>query len=163
MSYTKVQVGIAVGAALLMLIGFFGYLMWLNNQPPVLGRSETRDPLSGIPDSIKLNPLRDRASERAAGKFLRALHDGKCKEELSDWEKDYRRKYASFICDSEAHHPLLSWEVAEWEDSPPLRILHYRGKRLNAPGLKGTYTDLFSVTLDSRDGPWVVTKYEAIY
>lgn len=163
MSYTKVQIGIAVGGALLMLIGFFGYLMWLNNQPPVLGRSETRDPLSGIPDSIKLNPLRDRASERAAGKFLKALRDGKCKEKLSDWEQDYRRKYATFICDSESRHPLISWEVAEWEDSPPLRILRYRGKRLNAPGQKSTYTDLVSVTLDSRDGDWVVTKYEAIY
>lgn len=163
MSYTKVQIGIAVGGALLMLIGFFGYLMWLNNQPPVLGRSETRDPLSGIPDSIRLNPLRDRASERAAGKFLKALRDGKCKEQLSDWEQDYRHKYATFICDSESRHPLISWEVAEWEDSPPLRILRYRGKRLNAPGQKSTYTDLFSVTLDSRDGEWVVTKYEAIY
>lgn len=163
MSYTKVQIGIAAGAALLMLIGFFGYLMWLNNQPPVLSRSETHDPLSGIPDSIKLNPLRDRSSERAAGKFLKGLRDGKCSEELSDWEHDYRRKYASFICDSEAQHPLLSWEVAEWEDSPPLRILRYRGKRLNARGQKSTYTDLFSVTLDSRDGDWQVTKYEAIY
>lgn len=163
MSYTKVQIGIAVGAALLMLIGFFGYLMWLNNQPPVLGRSETRDPLSGIPDSIKLNPLRDRTSERTAGKFLKALRDGKCKEQLSDWEQDYRRKYATFICDSESRHPLISWEVAEWEDSPPLRILRFRGKRLNAPGQRATYTDLFSVTLDSRDGEWTVTKYEAIY
>ncbi len=163
MAYSKTQIGIAVGGAVLMLIGFFGYLMWLNNQPPVLGRSESRDPLSGIPDSIKLNPLRDRSSERAAAKFLRALRDGKCKEELVDWEKGYRRKYATFICDSESRHPLLSWEVAEWEDSPPLRILHYRGKRRNSPDQKGTYTDLFSVTLDNREGQWEVTKYEAIY
>jgi hypothetical protein len=163
MSYSKLQIGIAAGAAVLMLILFFGYLVWLNNQPPVLARSETHDPLSGIPDSIKLNPLRDRASERVANQFLRALRDGKCKEQLEDWEKDYRRKYATFICESEARHPLISWDVAEWEDSPPLRILRYRGTRHTAMGQKATYTDLFSVTLDSRDGQWNVTKYEAIY
>jgi hypothetical protein len=163
MSYSKLQIGIAIGAAVLMLIVFFGYLIWLDNQPPVLARSETRDPLSGIPDYIKLNPLRDRTSERVAGKFLRALRDGKCKEELEGWQKDYRRKYATFICESEAQHPLVSWEVAEWEDSPPLRILRYRGTRRPAPGQKTTYTDLFSVTLDNRDGEWTVSKYEAIY
>jgi hypothetical protein len=163
MSYSKAQIGIAVGAAVLMLMVFFGYLIWLNNQPPVLARSETQDPLSGIPDSIKLNPLRDRASERVANKFLRALRDGKCQEALEDWKKDYRRKYAGFICDSESQHPLVSWAVAEWEDSPPLRILRYRGTRHTAPGQRATYTDLFSLTLDSRDGDWTVTKYEAIY
>lgn len=57
MAYSKMQIGIAIGAAMLMLIVFFGYLIWLNNQPPVLERSESRDPLSGIPDSIKLNPF----------------------------------------------------------------------------------------------------------
>ncbi|MBV8894157.1 MAG: hypothetical protein JO266_19665 [Acidobacteria bacterium] len=163
MPYSKLHIGIAVGLAVLMLIVFFGYLIWLNNQPPVLARSETHDPLSGIPDSIKLNPLRDRSSERVANRFLRALREGKCKQELESWEKDYRRKYASFICDSETEHPLVSWEVAEWEDSPPLRMLRYRGTRRASPGQKTTYTELFSVTLDSRDGDWIVTKYEAIY
>jgi len=53
--------------------------------------------------------------------------------------------------------------VVDWEDAPPLRILHYRGKRYNAPGQKGTYKDLFSVTLDNRPGEWVVSRYDAIY
>ena len=63
-------------------------------------------------------------------------------------------KYAAFICDSEAKHPLLSWEIADWEDTPPLRILHYRGKRRNGPDQKGTYKELFSVTLESKGGQW---------
>ena len=146
-----------------MLFVFLGYLIWLNNQGPVLARSEDHDPLSGIPNSISLNPLRDRESERAANKFIRAMRDGKCKEELADWQKDYRRKYAAFICDSEGRHPLISWELAEWEDAPPLRILHYRGKRYNAPGQPGTYTELFAVTVDHRTGEWVASKYEAMY
>ena len=58
---------------------------------------------------------------------------------------------------------LLSWEIADWEDTPPLRILHYRGKRRNGPDQKGTYKELFSVTLESRGGQWVVTKYDAMY
>src|SRR5207253_2951764 len=81
-------------------------LAWLNNQGPVLGRSEDHDPLSGVPNSITLNPLRDRASEHAASKFIRAMRDGNCHEELAKWAKDYRRKYAAFICDSEAQRPL---------------------------------------------------------
>ncbi|MBZ5720887.1 MAG: hypothetical protein LAO03_10955 [Acidobacteriia bacterium] len=163
MEFSRTQIGIAVGAGLLLVVIFFGYLIWLNNQGPVLSRSEDRDPLSGVPNSISLNPLRDRAAERVATKFIRAMHDGQCQELLADWEKDYRRKYAAFICDSEAQHPLISWEVADWEDAPPLRILQYRGKRHNPPGQKGTYHELFSVTLEKKDGDWVVTKYDAMY
>ena len=64
MEFSRNQVGIAVGAGVLLLIIFFGYLIHLNGQGPVLGRSEDRDPLSDVPNSISLNPLRDRTSER---------------------------------------------------------------------------------------------------
>src|SRR5271157_2429272 len=106
MGSSRTQVWIAAGAGILVLLIFFGYLIWLNNQGPVLSRSEDRDPLSGVPNSISMNPLRDRSSERVAAQFIRALRDGKCRQELAQWEHDYRKKYASFICDSEAQHPL---------------------------------------------------------
>ena len=160
MKFSKMQIMIAVGAGVLVLIGFFGYLMWLNNQPPVLAKSPEVDPLTKIPLSIDLNPLRDRASEHAAGEFLRSMRDGKCKAQLTDWEKDYRKKYAAFICDSEAKHPLISWKIVDWEDDPPLRILQYKAKRRSDDG---TYEGLVSVTLDSRSGDWVVTKYDSLY
>lgn len=160
MNFSKTQIAIAAGAGALILIVFFGYLMWLNNQPPVLARSEDLDPLTKVPLSISLNPLRDRSSERAAGEFLRAMREGKCKAELADWEKDYRKKYAAFICNSEATHPLISWKVVNWEDDPPLRILEYKAKRRDNGS---TYEDLMSVTLDSRTGDWVVTKYDSLY
>ena len=163
MEFSRNQIGIAAGSGVLLLLIFFGYLIHLNGQGPVLDRSEERDPLSGIPISISLNPLRDRTSEREAAKFIRSMRDGNCKEELAAWAKDYRKKYAAFICDSEAQHPLLSWEVADWEDTPPLRILHYRGKRRNAPDKKITYKELFSVTMENKSGQWVVTKYDAMY
>jgi hypothetical protein len=163
MEYSRNQIAIAVGAGALLVLIFFGYLIWLDHQGPVLSRSEDRDPLSGVPNSISLNPLRDRASERAAAEFIRALRDGKCNEELAEWERDYRKKYATFICTSEAQHPLLSWKIADWEDRPPLRILQYRGKRLSSPGQKSTYQELFSITVEKQDGRWVVTKYDALY
>jgi hypothetical protein len=163
MGFSRTQIGIAVGAGVLVLLIFFGYLIWLNGQGPVLARSEDRDPLNGTPTSISLNPLRDRSSERVAAKYLDALRDGHCQEQLEQWEKDYRKKYAKFICDSETQHPLVSWKVVDWEDAPPLRILHYRGKRLNAPGQPGTYKELFSLTLENKDGEWMVTKYDAMY
>lgn len=163
MGFSRNQVAIAAGAGVLLVLIFLGYLNWLNNQGPVLSRSDDRDPLSGIPNSISLNPLRDRTSEHVAAKFIRAMRDGECKQELAQWERDYRRKYAAFICDSETHHPLLSWRLVEWEDAPPLRILHYSGRRRNAPDQNGTYRELFSVTLESKEGQWVVTKYDAMY
>lgn len=163
MEFSRTQIGIAVGAGVLLVLVFLGYLLWLNDQGPVLSRSIDRDPLSGIPNSIDLNPLRDRSSERAATQFIRAMRDGHCQEELADWEKDYRKKYARFICESEAEHPLVSWQLVEWEDTPPLRILQYRGKRRNTPGQKGAYKELFSVTLEKKDGEWVVTKYDSMY
>jgi hypothetical protein len=160
MKFSKLHIAIAVGAALLLLCGFFGYLFWLNAQPPVLAKSPEVDPLTKIPLTLDLNPMRDRSSERAANGFLRAMRDGKCKDELVDWEKDYRAKRAAFICDSETKHPLLAWKIADWEDTPPLRILSFTGKRRNeASG----YQDLISVTLDSRTGEWVVSSYDALY
>lgn len=163
MEVSRTQIWIAAGAGAILLIVFFGYLIWLNGQGPVLSRSEERDPLSGVPNSISLNPLRDRSSERAATRFIRAMKDGDCKEELVDWEKDYRKKYAAFICSSESQHPLVGWKIVDWQDTPPLRILQYRGKRLDTPGEKDTYSELFSVTLEREDGQWTVTKYDAMY
>lgn len=163
MGFSRTQIAIAVGAGVLVLFIFFGYLMWLNDQGPVLSRSEERDPLSGIPNSISLNPLRDRTTERLAAKYLDAMRDGHCQEQLAAWEKDYRKKYAAFICESEAQHPLLSWKVVDWEDAPPLRILHYRGRRRKGPDQTATYKELFSVTLEDKDGQWEVTKYDALY
>jgi hypothetical protein len=163
MNFTRKHLYMAVGAGALLVLIFFGYLVWLNNQGPLLGRSEERDPLSGIPNSIRLNPLRDHTSEKAAAGFMRSMKDGKCREELSQWEHDYRRKYAAFICDSEEKHPLIGWQLVDWEDRPPLRILHYRGKRLNAPGDSTAYSGLMSVTLEKKSGQWDVTKYDALY
>jgi hypothetical protein len=158
--FSKTQIAIAAGGGALILLAFFGYLMWLNSQPPVLARSEQVDPLTKVPLQLKLNPLRDHASERSANEFLRSMRDGRCQQELSKWQKDYRARYAAFICDSEAKHPLVSWKIVDWEDRPPLRILHYSGQRQNeAPEIE----ELLSVTLDSRSGEWVVTKYESLY
>jgi hypothetical protein len=154
MAFTRTQIGIAVGAAALLVFGFLGYIWWLSGQGPVLAKSEDRDPLSGLPVSIRMNPLRDRTIEHSANKFLYELRDGHC---------NYRKKYAHFICDSEAQHPLLSWELADWESAPPLTILHYRGKRRNGNGQTGTYKELFTVTTENKSGHWVVTKYDAMY
>jgi len=163
MEFSRTQIAIAAGAGVLILMIFFGYLFWLNGQGPVLSRSDEKDPLSGIPVDISLNPMRDRTSEHVAAKYLDAMRDGRCQEQLADWGKDYRKKYAKFICGSETQHPLLTWKLVEWEDAPPLRILHYRGKRRTTPNQKGTYQELFSVTLENQDGNWVVTKYDAMY
>jgi hypothetical protein len=51
----------------------------------------------------------------------------------------------------------------EWEDAPPLVILYYRGQRYSTTAQDATYKDLFSVTLEKRDAPWAVTKYDAFY
>jgi hypothetical protein len=162
MQFSKTQIAIAVGAGFLVLLGFFMYLMWLNGQPPVLAKSPEIDPLTKVPLSIKLNPLRDRSSEHAANEFLRAMRDGHCNDQLAEWEKDYRKRYAAFICDSEAKHPLVGWRIVDWEDRPPLRILHYSGKRRNE-GEGAGYEELLSVTLDNRSGEWLVTKYDSLY
>ncbi|MGO8796865.1 MAG: hypothetical protein ACLQLC_18740 [Candidatus Sulfotelmatobacter sp.] len=163
MGFTRTQLAIAVGASALLVFGFLGYIWWLSNQGPVLARSEERDSLTGLPLSIKMNPLRDRTIEHSANAFLRQIHDGHCDQLLADWEHDYRKKYAHFICNSEAQHPLLSWELAEWQSAPPLTILQYRGKRLTHTGQPETYQELFTVTTENKDGHWVVTKYDAMY
>ena len=163
MQATQNQIYIAIGVGVFIVLICLGYVNWLSHQPPVLAKSVERDSLTGVPDSIKLNPMRDRSSEKAAVVFIRAMRDGHCEQQLAGWEKDYRRKYAAFICDSETKHPLIGWQLVDWEDQPPLRILHYRGKRLNTPGAPSTYSELFSITLEHDYGDWQVTKYDAMY
>jgi hypothetical protein len=165
MAFTRTQIGIAVGAAVLLVLVFVGYLWWLSNKGPVLARSDDHDPLTGLPLEIKLNPLRDRSTERAANKFLGELRDGRCDELLNRWEHDYHKKYARYICKSESEHPLLSWELVDWEDAPPLIILHYRGKRLSnaGPARPGIDQDLLTLTLAHEGADWTVTKYDAMY
>jgi len=165
MAFTKTQIGIAVGAGALLVLVFLGYLWWLNNQGPVLARSDDHDPLTGLPLTIKMNPLRDRSTERAANKFLRDMRDGHCDDLLNKWEHDYHKKYAHFICGSEAQHPLVSWELVDWEDAPPFVILHYRSKRLSnaGPDHPGVDQDLFSLTMENKAGQWGVSKYDAMY
>jgi len=165
MAFTKTQIGIAVGTGALLVFGFVGYLWWLSNQGPVLARSEEKDSLTGLPITIKMNPLRDRSTEKAANKFLREMRDGHCDDLLQKWEHDYHKKYARYICKSETDHPLLSWELADWEDAPPLVILHYRGKRPSnaGPNQAGIDNDQFTLTVENQAGQWVVTKYDALY
>jgi hypothetical protein len=161
MAVTRTQIGIAVGAGFLLVLVFVGYLWWLSNQGPVLARSEDHDPLTGLPVSIKMNPLRDRSTEKAANAFLRELSNGHCDDLLNKWEHDYHKKYAKYICSSEAEHPLLSWKLVEWEEAPPLIILHYRGTRQASAGQ--TDQELFTITTEHKGSDWVVTKYDAMY
>ena len=165
MQFSKTHLGIAIGAASLLVLVFVGYLWWLSNQPPVLARSEEHDPLTQMPLSITMNPFRDRTVERTAADFIREMRDGNCRKVLAQWEKkkDYRKKRAEFICDSESQHPLISWNLVEWEDAPPLIILHYKGQRYSSPAQEATYKDLFSVTEENKDGRWMVTKYDSFY
>jgi hypothetical protein len=163
MAVSKTHLGIAVAFASLLIAVFLGYLLWLSNQPPVLSRSEERDPLTKMPISITMNPLRDRTVERTANDFAAQMRDGNCRQVLADWERDYRKKRADFLCDSERQHPLISWSLVEWEDAPPLIILHYKGQRYSTPEQDSTYKDLFSVTEEKRNADWVVTKYDSFY
>ena len=163
MQASKTHLAIALGSAGLLVVVFIGYLMWLSNQPPVLARSEERDPLTHMPLSITMNPLRDRTLEHTANTFIAEMRDGKCTDLLADWEKDYRKKRAKFICESETQHPLIRWNIVEWEDAPPLVILYYKGERYSDQTQQATYKDLFSVTLEHKDGPYAVTKYDAFY
>ena len=150
------------GAVVFALLYVVGYLIWLANQPSVLARSETKDPLSGYPTKVELNPLRDRAPERSAEKVIRDMRDGHCREQLAGWLKDYRRQYATFICDSEQQHPLVSWKLFDREEDPPLVMLHYRARRKDSASSE-PYTEDLWVTTQNRGGAWEVTKYGAYY
>ncbi len=163
MRFSRIHIAIAFGSAGLLVLVFLGYLYWLSSQPPVLSRSEERDPLTNMPVSITMNPFRDRTIERVANRFISQIREGNCRGLLAQWEHDYRRKRADFLCTSEAQHPLISWNLVEWEDAPPLVILHFRGQRYSTPSQDATYKELFSVTEEKKDDGWVVTKYDAFY
>ncbi len=163
MHFSRAHLAIAFGSAGLLVLVFLGYLYWLSNQPPVLARSVERDPLTQMPISITMNPFRDRTIERTANNFIGQMRDGNCRKLLTQWEHDYRKKRAEFLCNSETQHPLIAWNLVEWEDAPPLVILHFKGERYSTPAQDATYKDLFSVTEEKKDEGWAVTKYDSFY
>jgi len=163
MRFSRAHIAIAVIFAGLLVLASLGYLYWLSSQPPVLSRSEERDPLTQMPVSITMNPFRDRTIERTANSFISELREGNCRTLLAQWGRDYRKKRADFLCSHEAQHPLISWNLVQWEDAPPLVILHYKGQRYSSPSQDATYKDLFSVTEEKKETGWVVTKYDALY
>jgi hypothetical protein len=163
MQFSRAHLAIALGTASLLVLVFLGYLYWLSGQPPVLSRSEERDPLTKMPVSITMNPFRDRTIERTANAFVAEMRDGNCRQLLAVWEKDYRKKRADFLCTSEVQHPLIAWNLVEWEDAPPLVMLYYKGQRYSSPSHDATYKDLFSITEEKKDSGWVVTKYDSFY
>ena len=97
MQFSRAHLAIALGSAGLLVLVFLGYLYWLSNQPPVLSRSEERDPLTQMPIGITMNPFRDRTIERTANRFISEMRDGNCRKLLAQWEKDYRKKRADFL------------------------------------------------------------------
>ena len=163
MAFTRTQIGIAVGAGVLLVLVFVGYLWWLSDQGPVLARSENRDPLTGLPVSIKMNPLRDRSTEKAANKFLRELArrtlrrsavevGARLPQEVREVYLQFRGAAPAALMgsggvggSSAADHSALPW---------------YAGKQHRAGW---NVSGLFTVTTDSRSGGWVVTKYDAMY
>src|ERR1700691_2175523 len=151
MQVSRAHLAIAIGSAGLLVLVFLGYLYWLTTQPPVLSRSVERDPLTQMPLSITMNPFRDRTIERIANSFISDMRDGNCRKLLAQWERDYRKKRADFLCSSEAQHPLISWTLVEWEDAPPLTILYYKGNRYSTPAHDTTYKDQFSVTEEKKE------------
>jgi len=157
---TKIILGIIGGV--LFIGAIVGVFVWLANSGPVLYRSEEVDPLSKNPTLVILNPLRDRSCERPANDMIVAMRDGHCHDILQPWFKDYRRRYAESICQTEQEHPLVSWKLVDRQDQPPLVMLHYRGKRRDATSPQPFEEDLW-VTTQQDDGTWRATKYVPFY
>ena len=152
-----------LGVAALLVLGA-GMLFWLDRQPPVLSRSEEREPVSGYPLRVTFNPVRDRSPERVAGRTVEAMRDGHCREELAPWFHDYRRRYAEFICNAEQQHPMVAFRLFDRQEQPPLVILQYKAVRRNGGAGEDTYTeDLFVTAQMTESGGWTVTKYGALY
>ena len=160
MKFSKLHIAIAVGAGVLLLIGFFGYLMWLNGQPPVLAKSPEVDPLTKIPRSIDLNPMRDRTSERAANEFLRAMRDGHCKDELPTGK---RTTAPAELRSSAIRRRNIHWFRGRSSIGRTGRRCEFFPTRESVAMRRQGYQDLISVTLDNRSGDWVVSSYDALY
>ncbi len=147
-----------VGSFLLLVV--LGTLVWLDHQPPVLSRSEEKDPLSGQALRVNFNPVRDRSPERVAAATLNAMRAGRCAEELAPWFQDYRRSYAQFICSAERQHPIVSYRLFDRDERPPLVVLQYKVVRQD--GTRTYPEDLF-ITTQRNGAGWAVTRYGALY
>ena len=158
----KTKIILAIVAGTLFLFAVIGVFVWLANSGPVLYRSEEVDPLSKNPQTVILNPLRDRGCERPANEMIAAMRDGRCHDVLQPWFQDYRRRYAESICQTEQEHPLVSWRLVDREEQPPLVMLHYRGKRRAPNSSQPSEEDLW-VTTQQDDGTWRATKYVPLY
>jgi len=95
-----------------------------------------------------LDPLRDRAPERAAQAFLRDQGQGECR--LTD---PTVCRYAL------GSHRVLGWRLAAREDSWDGVVLYYRVKAREADEFWGQA----AVWVDREANGWKVVNYSAVY
>jgi len=89
-----------------------GYLYWLTTKPPfvaVRGRDPTRS------DSIYHESISRSATIERNANTSSLRSDGNWPQTARPMEKDYRRKRADFLCNSETQHPLTFLEPGAWE------------------------------------------------
>ena len=102
------RIGLYIGLIL------FGLLLYHVAFHPVLFRSPWENVNCiecGGPGFVLLNPLRDRAPEKVAQRFLQRLKDGQCVEAMRALPTtDDQRKY---ICDAQEHYLLDRWQLGD--------------------------------------------------
>lgn len=113
------------------------------------------DPGDGL--HVVFNPLRNRKPELVATSFLDLLQKDQCQEVKKVLKKI---EYVASICEREAEHRLISWELANREDKSDQTFLHFKVKRT---GYSDSIYGNVWVTVKKQNEKWLIENYEAWY
>ena len=144
--------------ALVVVILIIGVILALKRCPTVLYRYVAKGSVNKKPEISILNPLRDRAPERAANEFLKNLGTDECLKLLTF--PNGERDWAEDTCAQERRYPLYYWSLIDRDDISQSVRLFYQGNRAN--GVDKIDTPI-RLTVENLQGVWTVTWFECFY
>jgi hypothetical protein len=135
----------------------FAYLYSTRTQSVMyrFGQSEAKS--IGGPSYSLFNPFRDRGPERKAETVLERVRTQPCRQALADLALD--QDYFKYICDKEDANRLISWRLADREETGNKVKMFYWARR--APS--GDYGSHLWLTLEKTGNQWNVVAYEGWY
>ena len=119
------------------------------------GESDTKS--TGGPSFVLFNPLRDRVPEQQAAAFLELVKVQPCAQALADLSLNQER--VQYLCQMEGEHRLVSWRLADREESGSKAKVFYWTRRAPSADFKSQLW----VTMEKTGGQWKVVNYESWY
>jgi hypothetical protein len=138
-------------------LAVFAYLYSIKSQSALYRFGQSAAKSTGGPYFSLLNPFRDRGPEQEAEAFLARVKTQSCSQALTGLALD--QETFKYLCQMEDAHRLISWRLADREETGGKVKIFYWASRTTA----GNFKSQLWITVEKADDNWRVSDYESWY